>query len=445
MVAFSFTSIEALRQASTGSYTAFLIVTPALGALIASGIRPSPGVGDTEFDWIVAIVFAASGLLTIRLLSQRLPTLAGLWHWNYYAPLVWAMAAAMVLFSVRHVLKLWRAWFFAVCCVPAMPFLFLTAQLGGTEDDAILAAAALGTVAVYLATSTFAVHWRLVAAAVNLGVAVGLGHLLGSHDILTRTVLVAGVVPVLTVVSVRRAAHVRVAASLAAHPAKGTARFPAVGARGYGILLLLAAALLVSSPPAYAPKPAFRASGDWIARLNLQRTAEFAFISRFVGPGATLTRYRLALQNSDPAVAIDVISAPNLARLNDYADAVWYPSPTPVNYQPTEIDSPAPVSAKAAQSDSDSASADPSAQWYAVTWLWQAADAYQRVTVVVNQDLTAAAPPAVPRPISGTNTLLEPMLWLSRQQPAPSGIVPKRVIRTADQVAAQILAAGGGR
>jgi hypothetical protein len=37
------------------------------------------------------------------------------------------------------------------------------------------------------------------------------------------------------------------------------------------------------------------------------------------------------------------------------------------------------------------------------------------------------------------------MLWLSRQQPAPTGVVPKRVVRTADDVARQILAAGGAR
>jgi hypothetical protein len=34
------------------------------------------------------------------------------------------------------------------------------------------------------------------------------------------------------------------------------------------------------------------------------------------------------------------------------------------------------------------------------------------------------------------------MLWLTRQQPAPIGVIPKQVSRTATLVAEQILAAG---
>jgi len=444
-VAFTVLAVNAVRQAGAGSYTSFLVVAPVLAALIASAIRPSPGVGDTEFDWIVAIIFAAGGLLAIELLSQRLPALSGLWNWDHFRPIVWAIAAAMIIFSVRHVLRLWRTWVFALLCAPAMPFLLLTSHLGGTEDAAVLLAAVLGTVAVYLATSTFRTSWRLIATTANLVVATGLGHLLGWHDLLGRTVVVAGVVPVLTVLAVRHVAHVRVAASIAAHPAKGTARFPRVGARSYGVLVLLAASLLLTSPPVSAVQPTVQASGDWIARLNLHRTAEFDFIRRFVGPGATLTRYTLTTPNPNPAVAIDVIAASNLARLSTYSDAVWYPSSTPVNYRSADIDSPTGLSANTAQSDADSASTDPSGQWYALTWLWQAGTVYQRVTVVVNQDLSAAIPPPAPRPIGWTNTLLEPMLWLSRQQPAPTGVVPKRVVRAADDVARQILAAGGGR
>lgn len=48
-------ALDAFRDAGAGSYTAFLVVTPVLGALIATGIRPSPGVGDSEFDWILAV------------------------------------------------------------------------------------------------------------------------------------------------------------------------------------------------------------------------------------------------------------------------------------------------------------------------------------------------------------------------------------------------------
>lgn len=130
-------ALDALRDAGAGSYTAFLVVIPVLGALIATGIRPSPGVGDSEFDWILAIIFAAASLLALSLLSRRLPTMAGLWHWNHFTCLVWAMTAGMVLFSARHVLRLWRLWLFAFCVTPAVPLLLVTAHLGGTEDNAV--------------------------------------------------------------------------------------------------------------------------------------------------------------------------------------------------------------------------------------------------------------------------------------------------------------------
>lgn len=444
-------AVDTVRQAGTGSYTAFLVVVPVLAALIASGIRPSPGVGDVEFDWILAVVFGAAGLLAIELVSQRLPALANLWNWGHYALVVWAMSAGMVLFSARHVLRLWRAWVFTLCCVPAMPFLLLTAQLGGTEEDAVLLGVGLGTLAVYLATSTFARLWRLVAAAINLVAAlildvalVGIDNLLGWHDVLARTVVVAGVIPALSVAAVRRAAHVRVAASLAAHPARGSARFPRVGVRSYAVLILLGAGIMFTSTPVSAVQPGSVADSGWVNRLNLQRTGEFDFIRRFAGPGATLTRYTSPTPDGAPAVAVDVIEAPDLARLNDFDDAVWYPSSAPVNYRTADLDGPGGVDAKAAQSDPDTADAAISAQWHALTWLWRTDVGYQRVTVVVNQDLTAGSPPP-PGAIGWTNSLLAPMLWLTRQQPAPSGIVPKRVTRTAEALARQILAAAKPR
>lgn len=440
-VAYAALVLDAVRGAFAGSYTGFILVMPVLAILIASALRPAPGVGDTEFDWIVAVIVAAAGFLAIALLSRRLPSLAGLWHWAHFQPTVWAIAAATVLFSVRHVLRLWRVWFFVLCCAPAMPYLLVTAQLGGTEDNAVVAGAALGTLAVYLATSPVRLPWRLLAATVNLGMAAGLGHLLGGYGLLPRTLLIAGVVPVLTVTVVRRWGHVRLAPSLAAHPARGVGRLPAVGVRSYAVLALLAGALLASSPPVSAGRQPALADRDWVASLGLQRTAGFDFIQRFAGPGATLTRYTLPPPGADPAVAIDVIAAPNLARLADYADAVWYPSPVPVNYRPVDI---APgIGVRSASSDPDSAGADTARQWYALSWVWRATTGYQQVTVVVNQDLGSAGPPP-PQPLTWTNSLLEPMMWLTRQQPAPSADVPKKVSRTAEAVARRIVSAGTG-
>jgi hypothetical protein len=228
-----------------------------------------------------------------------------------------------------------------------------------------------------------------------------------------------------------------VAKSLAAHPAKGTAKFPHVGTRGAAVLAVLAAAMLISSPPVSSEYPTVAADRGWIAQLDLRPVREFSFISRFLGPGATLTRYTM---DGNPAVAVDVIAAPNLARLNDYADTVWYPSSTPVNFQ--SVDLGEPIIARSAQSDPDSAAANPSEQWYALTWLWRTTGDFQRVTVVVNQDLAIGTPPPPAVPITWKNSLLQPMLWLTRQQPAPTGVIPKQVSRTATAVAEQILTAG---
>jgi hypothetical protein len=198
--------------------------------------------------------------------------------------------------------------------------------------------------------------------------------------------------------------------------------------------------LLVSAPPVTAERPGLVADRDWPARANLQRIAVFPFITRFLGPGATLTRYT---PEGGSGVVIDVLTAPNLARLNDYDDAVWYPSSTPVTFVAADLG--ASVPAKAAHSDPDSATADLAEQWYALTWLWQTSDDFQRVTVLVSQDLDSGVLPPAPQPITWSNALLGPMLWLTRQQPAPTGVVSKRVSRAAAETARYVLRAGGSR
>jgi len=436
---FAVLAVSAIRGSLAGSYSAVLLALPVLAILIASGLRPAPGVGDTEFDWIVAAVVGATGFLAVALLSQRLPSIAGLWNWSHFGPVVWAMAAGTVLFSARHVLRLWRVWLFVLCLVPATPFLLFTAALGGTENSAVLAGGVVGAIAVYLATSTVGLSWRLLAAVVDLGVATGLGHLLGGLALVPRMAVVAGAVPVLSVAAVRWANHVRLAPSLAAHPARGSAGMPPVGARSYGVLGILAVALVALSPPVSNAQPQVLADRDWIDRMGLVPVADFGFIRLFLGPEASLTRYVMP-GNTDPAVAIDVISAPNLARLADYSDAVWYPSAVPVNHRRADVGETIGLGARSVHSDPDTVGGD--GNWYALSWLWRTDPGYQQVIVAVDQDLSAQRRPPIPEPLTWTNSLLSPMLWLTRQQPPPSGAAPKKVVRTADEVARQIIEAG---
>lgn len=393
-------TLASIQRNGDGSYTAYLMVVPLLVALIAAEVPPSPGVSDTESDWIVAVIVLAAGFLGVSLISRRLPTLAGLWHWDHYALPISAVATATVVLSIRHMLRLWRAWVFALMCAPTLPYLLVTAQLGGTENDAVAVAAAMGGIAVYLSTrnlssrnlttgnlstSSSAMAFRLLAATLTFAVAIGLDRLLRLDSILQRIVIGGGALPALATVAMRGAARLR--RERPSTPA--AAKLPHLGRWSYSALVLLAAALLLTTLPLPAAHPVPTAANDWIARQDLRLTAAFGFIRRFLGPEATLTRYVLPAAVATPAVAVDVITAPNLARLTDYDDAIWYPSDTPVNFQSAEING---IAVAIAHSDPNHHGQSQAAGWYVLTWLWHTAGGYQRVTVVVNQDQSGLAP-----------------------------------------------------
>lgn len=421
------------QEAGGGSYTGYLLVAPLLAALIAGGVtQPPRGVADAESDWIVAFLIGGGGFLAVRLISHRLPTLAGLWRVENFRMVFWVAACGMVIFSVRHVLRLWSVWLFAFFCAPVMPYLLLTAELGGTENSAVLVAAALGTVAVYFSTWVASRPWRLITAGLNFAVAFGVDRLLGLDGVLQRIIVVAAVIPVLSNTILHHFSHVAGTHRFA----DVVTRFPQRRAWAYPTLVVIALIQLWIYLPVPTRAAVPEASSNWTAGMGLQPTADFPFIVRFAGPGATLTRYRLP---SEPAVAIDVITTPNLPRLSDYRDAIWYPSTAPLNYVPAQL--PGPVRAQSAHSNADRTAGDQAQDWYALTWLWHTEAAYQRVTVVVNQALESADPPA-PQTLTWANSLLEPLLWVARQQPDSPGVVSPDVSGTADAVAGQILAAG---
>lgn len=421
-------------EAQGGSYTGYLLVAPLLGALMAGGVtQPPRGVADAESDWIVAILIGGSGFLAIRLLSHRLPTLAGLWRVENFRMVFWVAACGMVIFSVRHVLRLWSVWLFAFFCAPVMPYLLFTAELGGTEDAAVLVATALGSVAVYFATWVASRPWRLLTAGLNFAFAYGVDRLLDLDSVLLRVIIVAGVIPVLSNTILHQSSHL---AGVHRFANVGT-RFPHRRAWAYPTLIVVALIQLWIYLPLPTTSAIPEARPDWTAKMGVRPSAEFPFIARFAGPGATLTRYQLP---AEPAVAIDVITTPNLPRLNDYRDAIWYPSPAPLNYTPAQLSGPIAVDARSLHSNADRTATGQAQDWYLLTWTWRTAAAYQRVTVIVNQALSPDPPS--PRPLTWGNSLIEPMLWLARQQPDSAGLVSPDVSDTADSVARQILIAG---
>ena len=127
-------------------------------------------------------------------------------------------------------------------------------------------------------------------------------------------------------------------------------------------------------------------------------------------------------------------------RLRDYDDAIWYPTTVPINYRNADLPGPVAVAARTLHTNADRTATTADLHWHALTWLWRTAEAYQRVTVVVSQVEGPREPP-LPHALTLRNSLIEPLLWVIRQQPDAPGEVAQEVRDTADSVAAQIAGA----
>ncbi|TGD89084.1 hypothetical protein BayCH28_06865 [Mycolicibacterium sp. CH28] len=418
------------------------MILPVLAALIAAGYtRPPRGVSDAETDWIVAAVLGGGGYLILTLLIERMPTMTGLWRVDNLFPSLWAGAASIVVFSARHVLRMWPLWVFLFLTAPVAVYMAVTAALGGTENDAVLVAALLGTVAVFLSARVAPWSWRLSATGVCLMLGCGIDQIsrLLTNSLLLRIVLVAGLVPLATVLVVHQLVHVAGRQRFS----KLQTRFPRRRPWSYPTLALISFLLLWTALHT-PPRPQIpQAQADWTAQLQLRPTAHYEFISRFVGVGATLTRYRFPADRDEQGVAIDVMFAPNLARLTDYSAAVWYPSAAPVNYR--AIGTGFPVAAESLRSGTANlADGDQAADWYLVTWTWKVPGGYQRVTLIMDQTVPAQEPPA-PRPLTLGNSLIGPSIWLARQQPDSESSIPADAARVIEAVTRRVLIAGSPR
>ena len=425
------------RAAAEGSATVYLLVVPLLGILMAVGGSGMPrGVIDSESDWIVAGLIAGGGLLAFSLITQRMPTLTSFWRIDQVAVVLFLYASAILIFSARHVLRNSAAWIFVLLCAPVVPYLLLTATLGGSATSAVAVAAALGSVAVFWSDRAARRPLRALAAGLNFALALGVDYLMTGQDLQLRVAVAAGLIPVISTAVLRRSTRVTggrpVVYAPPGRPQRRVWAFP--------VLLTVAVGLLLTSLP-LRPAPAIpEVRSDWTTAAGLRPTETMDFITRFAGPGATLTRYRPPADNADYAVAIDVITAPTLARLRDYDDAIWYPTTVPINYRNAELPGPITVAARTLHTNADRTATTADLHWHALTWLWRTAEAYQRVTVVVSQVEGPREPP-LPHALTLRNSLIEPLLWVIRQQPDAPGEVAEEVRDTADSVAAQIAGA----
>lgn len=430
---------QVLNEAVNGSRTAFLVIAPLLVLVAATGYRlPARGVGDNESDWIVAAVTGAVGFCSIALITHRFPTLSGLWRLELVGALVWVACAGMIVFSTRHVIRMWQVWIFAFGCALTLPYLLTTASLGGSDTAAAGVGALLGAISVYMAGRPTRRHWQIAATLLCLVVGGGLSVVLTERlGLFATLIIVAAVVPVTVTVGLHHfteltRSHRRAAVS---------ARFHPLSPRSVVVLGLVAVGVLVTHIPPPVPQTPPQVNGDWALRSGLGAPTRFDFITRFLGPRSSLVRYDIPAVANRPAAAVDVITTPDLATLQDYSDAVWYPASKPANYHPAGTEVAVPAGAQSIHSDADAATDSTAQNWYALTWVWRVPNAYQRINIVVSQTAADAEIPD-PQPISLGNTLLTPLLWISRQQSDGTGQVGKATVKRATDIASLLTKAG---
>lgn len=430
-----------------GSQIAYLTVVPVLIAMIAVGHRTPPrGVGDAESDWILAAIFGGLGLFLRHLMSNRFPTLSGLWQLPLVGVVLWAACAAAVLFGVRRVMQMWSLWIFAIVTLTPLPYLLVTAAAGGGVVAGAAVAGLIGGLAVFLAGREHPLLWRLCAGAasatLSVGaalIAVGGGFDRSTHSLLVVVLLSAGVFPVCGFL-------VLLGIPPRTSESAGPPELPQRSALSLAVLGVGAAIVLILNQPytASGEQPA-RAQDNWAAYLGWPATEQFPFIGQYLGERTTFIRHAAPSVPGAPEAAVDVITTVNLATLRTYRDAVWYPATVPPNYRGLDLGNPEVVAARAAATDSSLATDTHAPDWYVVTWVWSTGTAYQQVFVVVNQTWTSRAAPPVPTPLSIRATVIGPALWLVRQQADPAIKVDPIVVARAQQVARRVLDAGRPR
>ncbi|WP_142391304.1 hypothetical protein [Mycobacterium sp. ENV421] len=284
LVAYASSYAHNFADALAGSRAAYLVVLPVLALLIAAGYRStSPGVGDGESDWIVATLIGILGLAAIYLLIGRMPTLSAWWRLESLTVLVWAVCCVVVLFGMRHALTMWSLWLFLACFATPVPYLTATAALGGTPTAGAVVAAAIGAVAVFLATRTLPMHRRAAAAAISLAASSPLVFGCASW-FLPTIIVVAGVIPVLSVTGARLAPSRR-SADPTEHPI--SAGMPHRSARTVGFLAVGTAILAAAGLHQHEAAALRTVPTDWAARSGLSPVSSYDFVTKFAGPGST--------------------------------------------------------------------------------------------------------------------------------------------------------------
>jgi hypothetical protein len=439
--------LEHVQQALAGSRSPLSALLPVLIVLAATGYRRAPhGVADNETDWIFAALLCGLALAAVWLVSDRYPTLTGLWQLHSQVGVLFAACCAMILFGVRHTARLWPVWLFAFVAAAPVFHMLAVAELGGSDAAVAYVCVAFGTVAAAMASMQATLRWRLLITALSAVLGVAAVQLLDGRIPLFATATVAGAaVPVVTIVALWRRAHPARPTARHAKASRNSGdvpRFPTRSWRSLTGLVVIAIALgLLQSPHSTAATTVSAVDG-WTERAGLTPVADLPFITDFLGPDSSMVRYAVPRRAGVGIAAVDVITTENPAVLGDYRDAVWYRSPRPLNYHET---APVPGSTEVAlreiQSDAETVTPD-SPDWYALTWNWRTDAGYQQVTVIVNQNPVDSAEPPLPQPLCWRTTVLYPLLWHSRQQTDAVTTAPPAVVQYARSIAADLIGSG---
>lgn len=437
----------AIESIAAGSRSVLFVAAPILALVLILSCPPPRGVIDTEVNWIVSLLSSAGALATLALLNNRIPTTSQLWRIDMVGPVIFTAGATGVLLGLRYAFALWDVWLLLVVCVSPVPFLLVGAVFGGSDAGLAGLACVVATVVVFRAARSCTPVWRSATALASL--AIGLmasGGILALAPELQSTLLIAtavgaGVVPF----AVTRVA-LRVAPRTAQiNPGLPVAKFPDFSPVAVLVVLGLSTVMLMAypGPPPRAEPP--HAAADWPARSGLRAFKNYGFAARSLGPHSTVTRYAESLPSS-PVAAVDVITTQSRGVLESFTNAQWYESSEPVDYESAAFRGPWGQSlvVRAAHSHADTAVNPEAPQWFALTWTWRIPHGYQQVVVVANQHRDATLPS--PEAPSVSQSLLDPMLWIARQQPRVVSEVEPDTIAVAERLARGIIdAAGLGR
>lgn len=429
-------------ELAAGSRAVLFVVVPVLAWILASSCELPRGVVDAEVDWIVALLGGAGIFTVIALFAGRIPTLAQLWRVELLGPVVWTAVAASVVFGIRYAIRLWDLWVFLLACASPLPFLLLSALLGGSDFALAAMSCTVATIVVFRAARRHGLLWRLAGAVTSFAVGFAASWLIlvGSpfhHDApLVSVALGAGLVPYLVTRVLPRLAAVNHGREKPA-----AARFPRLSPISIVATLGLSTVMFVVSPapsPHSAPPPA---ADNWVAASGLRESSTFGVATGLLGPNATYTRYTASQHTTSQPWAVDVISAPTRGALDDFGKVHWYDSTEPVDYKPVELTGVGSLAVRSAHSNADT-TVDPDARhWYVLTWIWRVSTGFQQINIVVNQHETGQLPDPVG--VSFSQAVVDPILWIARQRPKQVSEVKPATVELAEHLARQLAAAAG--